>query len=175
MRKPQITIVAAKSLNGCIGAKGTIPWYLPADLRRFRSITLDKPIIMGRKTWESLPHLLDRRDHIVLTSRKARVKPLDGITVVTSLDEALDAAGDAPEVCIIGGGKVYEQFLPHTDVMHLTIIEQYAYGDVFFPIYDAGQWLPVARVDYPADDVSLLRYSFRTFQKRGFNPDAQRA
>ncbi|MDX1687598.1 MAG: dihydrofolate reductase, partial [Candidatus Promineifilaceae bacterium] len=109
----RISLIAALDRNGVIGDDGRIPWRLPADLKYFKRVTMGKPLIMGRKTYESIGRPLPGRQNIVLTRQRDYRAP--GCTVVHSLEEALAAAGDAEEVMVAGGGSVYRQFLPRAD------------------------------------------------------------
>lgn len=137
MNRPRVEIVVARADNGVIGKGGTLPWRLPADLRQFKITTMGAPMIMGRKTFDSLPGLLPGREHIVLTRhpgwRGERVR------IAHSLDEALDfAAGD--RVSVIGGAEIYRMFLPITDRIHLTEVHVSPEGDTFFPQLNGQEW-----------------------------------
>ena len=147
MSRPEIVIVVAASRNGVIGKDGRLPWHLPADLRRFKSITMGAPMIMGRKTFESLPGLLPGRKHIILNRNRGFAA--DGATVVHSVDEAL-AAVDGDRVSIIGGREVFELFRDLADRMELTRICQDYEGDVYYQPADQGEWLEIAREHHPA-------------------------
>ena len=160
---PRIALIAALSDNQVIGRDNRLPWHLPADLRHFRQLTLDKPIVMGRRTWESLPGLLPRRTHIVVTGdpdyRAA------GCLVAHSIEEALDAAGDAPELMVIGGQTLYEQMLPLADRLYLTRVHVTLPGDTFFPGFDPAEWHEVEREDHRADERNPHDYSFVTLER----------
>lgn len=114
MKNVTIVMVAALAKNRVIGSNGQLPWRLPDDLAHFKALTLDKPIIMGRKTYDSVGRPLPRRLNVVMTRTPA---PIEGCVVVSSVDAALAACGDAPEIAIIGGGTIYEAFLPRADVL----------------------------------------------------------
>jgi dihydrofolate reductase len=160
---PQISIIAAMAENRVIGQDNKMPWHLPADLRHFKALTVGKPIIMGRKTWESLPGLLPDRPHIVVTSdTDYRAK---GCTLVHSIDEALAAAGDVPEVMIVGGGAFYAQLLPRADRLYLTIIHAEFEGDTLFPEYDPSQWQETERESHSPDDKNPYAYTFITLER----------
>jgi len=133
--------------NGVIGADGDMPWHLPEDLRHFKALTMGKPMIMGRKTFESLPGLLPGRRHIVMTRDAAW--QAQGAEVAADVQAALALAGDVPEVCVVGGGQVYAQFLPLADRIEITRIEATPQGDTHFP--ETGPaWRESARQEHPA-------------------------
>jgi dihydrofolate reductase len=163
MNHPEIFLVVAVAENGVIGAEGAMPWHLPADLRHFKALTTDKPMIMGRKTFESLPGLLPGRRHIVLT-RDAGWQE-EGAEVVHSVEAALHLA-NAPHVAVIGGAEVFALFLPLADRIEWTEVHAEPAGDVFFPALDRSQWREAARESHRAegrspgfDFVTLLRQS----------------
>jgi dihydrofolate reductase len=163
MNHPEIILVLARASNGVIGKDGGMPWHIPADLRHFKQLTKDRPMIMGRKTFDSLPGLLDGRRHIVLTRDTAWEE--EGAEVVHSVDAALKAA-NAPHVCVIGGAEIYALFLPIADRIELTEIAAEPIGDTFIPPFDPADWQEVARASHraegkaPAHDfVTLLRRS----------------
>lgn len=143
MNHPEIVLFAARAANGVIGAEGRIPWHIPADLRRFKQLTMGMPMIMGRKTFDSLPGLLPGRRHIVLTRDTAWEE--EGAEPVHSLEEALKLA-NAPHVAVIGGAEVYAMFLPFADRIELTEVRARPEGDAFFPKLDRRQWRETARV-----------------------------
>ncbi|MGI9302559.1 MAG: dihydrofolate reductase [Gammaproteobacteria bacterium] len=153
-----ISLIAAMSRNRVIGKDGAMPWHLPADLQRFKSITMGKAMLMGRKTFESLGRLLPGRRHLVLT-RNPRFA-YQGCDVVHSLDEATTLLGDEPELMVIGGASVYRATLPHARRFYLTLIHTEIDGDVLFPEYDATEWKEVAREERPADDRNPYDLSF---------------
>ena len=139
----RISLVVAASRNGVIGRNGTLPWSLPSDLKRFRELTLGKPILMGRKTWDSLPRRpLPGRDNLVV-SRSAPEGERDGAYWFHSLDAALAWCRDRniPELSVIGGAEVFRETLPQADVVHMTWIEQDVDGDTFMPPL-GDEWTP---------------------------------
>jgi dihydrofolate reductase len=156
--KPLISLIAAVAKNGVIGIENRLPWRLPADLQHFKSLTMGKPIIMGRRTWESLPGVLPGRRHIVITHN--RDYPAQGCDLVHSVDEALQLAGDVPEVMIVGGGGLYGQMLPRADRLYLTRVDVELAGDAYFPEIDWSQWQEVSRVSHPADSSNEHAYTF---------------
>jgi dihydrofolate reductase len=137
LTRPRIEIVVARADNGVIGADGTLPWRLPRDLRHFKALTSGAPMIMGRKTFESLPGVLAGRSHIVLTRDPAWRR--QGAEVAHSVEEAL-ALVDGERVSIIGGAEIYRLFLPITDTIHLTEIHLDPEGDTLFPELDPAIW-----------------------------------
>lgn len=160
---PRISLILAVAENGVIGKDNKLPWHLPADLKHFKAMTLDKPIVMGRLTWESLPGLLSRRRHIVVT-RDADYQA-QGAEVVHSIDEALAAAGDVPEIMIVGGSVLYAEMLPRAQCIYLTRIHQSFEGDAFFPEPDPAMWREVEHEDHPADQNNPYPYSFITLER----------
>jgi dihydrofolate reductase len=138
MAPPSITLVVARASNGVIGNKGRLPWRLRNDMHHFRAVTMGKPMIMGRKTFESLPRLLDGRKHIVLTQDPSW--HAEGAVVVHTVDEALAAAGDVPEVTVIGGAEIYQLFLEQADKVWLTEIHAEPEGDTYLPEFSEDRW-----------------------------------
>jgi dihydrofolate reductase len=159
-----ISIVAALSSNKVIGKRNALPWYLPADLKHFKEITSGKPVIMGRATYESIGKPLPKRTNIIL-SGDSEFK-VEGAIVVNSVAEAIKAAGEAPEVMIIGGASVYKQFLPLASRMYLTYIHREIAGDVFFPDFDGNEWREVSRSDFKADERNPYDYSFLVLERK---------
>jgi dihydrofolate reductase len=145
-----ISIVVATSANNVIGVDGVLPWHLPEDLRKFKSITMGKPMIMGRATYESIGRALPGRRSIVL-SRQSGFEA-EGCDIATSAEQALEIAGDVDEVMIIGGGKVYEQFLPRADRIYLTRVDAHIEGDTWFPEIDRDEWQVIDVESFPAGD-----------------------
>jgi dihydrofolate reductase len=160
--RPKITLIVAMAENGVIGAGNRLPWHLPADLQRFRSITMGKPILMGRRTHESIGRPLPGRKNIVLTTDPAY--RAEGCTVVHGIEEALREA-DGEEIMVIGGSALYREFLPLADRIHLTQIHRPFEGDTFFPPFDPGAWRAVERIDGNRDPTSGLEYSYVTLER----------
>jgi len=161
---PRITLIAALAKNRVIGAGNALPWRLPEDLKRFKALTLGHPIIMGRKTWESLGRPLPGRTNIVVS--RAAGFGAAGATPAGSLDEALAAAAatGSDEVFIIGGADIYRQALPLARRLHLTEIERDFAGDVHFPPVDPAEWLETAR-ETPAAGADF-EFAFVTYDRR---------
>jgi dihydrofolate reductase len=157
----EIVLVYARARNGVIGRDGTLPWRLPADLRHFKALTMGKPMIMGRKTFESFPAPLPGRRHIVLTRGPAWSAP--GAEVAYSVPEALALAGEG-EIAVIGGAEIFALFAPHADRIELTEIHADYEGDTKMPPHGA-EWREARRDEHPASDgrpayafVSLVRH-----------------
>ncbi|MEE9452206.1 MAG: type 3 dihydrofolate reductase [Gammaproteobacteria bacterium] len=159
-----ISIIAALSQNYVIGHNNQLPWHLSADLRHFKKLTLGKPIVMGRKTFVSIGKPLPGRKNIVVSRDKNF--HAEGILVVNSLDAAIEAAADAPEIMITGGSVLFEQAMPLVSRMYLTFIAKDFEGDVFFPQWDKQQWHEVSREDHLQNADNPLSYSFVTLQKK---------
>jgi dihydrofolate reductase len=162
MNHPEITLIIARAANGVIGANGRMPWHLPADLRRFKQLTMGRPMIMGRKTFDSLPAILEGRRHIVLTRDPDWQE--EGAEPVASVDEALRRA-NAPHVMVIGGGEIYAMFLEQADRIELTEVALEPVGDASIAYPDPADWVEAAREDHPAAD-GRPAYSFVTFVRR---------
>jgi dihydrofolate reductase len=160
---PRISLVVAMAQNRVIGLNNRLPWRLPADLRYFRRITLGKPIVMGRKTFESIGKPLDGRTNIVVT-RDLRYQA-SGCVVVHSLTDALRAAGGATEIMIIGGANIYAQALPVANRIYLTSIHHDIDGDTRFPELDPAAWDEIERNDHAPDPQNPYHYSFRILQR----------
>jgi len=160
MSRPQITLVVARASNGVIGKDGELPWHISADLKRFKALTMGTTLVMGRKTFDSLPRLLPGRRHIVLTRDPGW--SAEGVEVVHNAEEAFRLAGDEP-LSIIGGAEIFRIFLPLTDRVELTEVLADVDGDTF--IDDprlAGSWRETAREDHPDNDPP---FSFITLDR----------
>ncbi len=150
--------------NRLIGCNNRLPWRLPADLRHFKSVTMGKPIVMGRKTRESLGRSLPGRANIVVTQN--RHYAAQGGIVVHSLEQALNAAGDVEEVMIIGGANLYEQMLPRADKLYLTQVDQNFAGDVWFPELKPDDWLQESIEPHQPDEKNPYTYYFETLKRK---------
>jgi dihydrofolate reductase len=149
MDQPPITLIVARACNGVIGRDGTLPWHLPADLKHFKALTMGSPMVMGRRTFDSLPGLLPGRRHIVLT--RDRSWQADGAEVAHSVDEALALAGGEP-VSVIGGAEIFELFLPLADRIELTEVLADIPGDTVMPDpRDDGSWRELSREEHGAE------------------------
>jgi dihydrofolate reductase len=134
-----LALIVAVARNGVIGVDNRLPWRLPADLQRFKQLTLGHHVVMGRRTWESIGRPLPGRTSVVVTRNRALAVPA-GVLVVGSFDEALAACTGDPEPFIIGGAEIYQAALPRADRLHLTVVERDFAGDTFFPELDRSAW-----------------------------------
>ena len=158
----EITIVVARARNGVIGRDGKMPWHIPADLKHFKAVTLGAPMIMGRKTFESLPGLLPGRRHIVLT--RDRNWSAEGAEVVHSIEEAI-AAANASRISVIGGAEIIALFGARADAYEFTEVHIDAEGDTFLPLPDPQEWREVARQDFPETN-GAPSFSFVRLERR---------
>ncbi|MFQ3220137.1 MAG: dihydrofolate reductase [Paraglaciecola sp.] len=161
-----ISMIAAMASNNVIGANNKMPWHLPADLQHFKRLTLGKPIIMGRKTYQSIGKALPGRLNIVITSDKAF--SVDDALVVNTCEQALSAAQAEPgttEVMIIGGGTVYRHFMPLCNRLYLTLIDLDIAGDTVFPDYHQAGWQRLTEQSHHADEKNPHAYQFITLAK----------
>jgi dihydrofolate reductase len=152
----EVVFIVARADNGVIGRDGKLPWHIPADLKRFKALTLGAPMIMGRKTFESLPGLLPGRRHIVLT--RDRKWQAQGAEVAHTPETALELAGPG-RVSVIGGAEVFRLLLPHTISVELTEVHEDVEGDVIMPAFNPVEWREVWREDHPAT-ASVPAFSF---------------
>lgn len=165
----RLALMAAKAENNTIGRNNKLPWYLPNDLKYFKKITFGKPVIMGRKTWESLKGPLPGRTNIVVT-RNPDYRA-EGAKVVHDLDEAMELAqhisviDGIEEVVIMGGAGLYEEGLKKADRLYLTEVHAEVEGDAFFPEMDPRQWREVAREDFKAQPPNEYDYSFVVYER----------
>ncbi|NCA87577.1 MAG: dihydrofolate reductase [Gammaproteobacteria bacterium] len=156
---PLIALIAALAENRVIGRANRLPWHLPADLAHFKRLTLDKPILMGRRTWESLPGLLPRRRHIVITANPA-YRAL-GCELASSPAAALALVQDEPEVLVIGGEMLYRTFLPAAGRLYLTLVAtRIEDGDAFFPPWEPGEWVETGRETRARDEGNPFDLTF---------------
>jgi len=159
-----ISLIFAMDRNRLIGADGGLPWRLPADLQYFKSVTMGKPVLMGRKTYETIGKPLKGRHNIVITRDTSYKAP--GCTVVHSPQDALHAAGDAPEVMIIGGAEIYRQFLPHAQRLYVTRIADSFSGDTYFPEISPEHWQTVWQEKHEADARNPHPFCFAVMHRR---------
>ncbi|QJR82763.1 type 3 dihydrofolate reductase [Alteromonas pelagimontana] len=161
-------MIAAMAHNRVIGADNGMPWRLPADLRHFKQKTVGKPIIMGRKTYDSIGKALPGRTNIVLSSKQGFLLP-DACVVPTpddAIDQAMTLTPHDEEIMVIGGGKIYEAFMPLANTLYLTFIDLAVEGDTYFPDYLAqGKWNETAREAFSPDDNNPYHYEFVTFER----------
>lgn len=158
-----ISIIVAVSTNNVIGSEGGLPWKLSDDLKRFKRLTMGKPIVMGRRTWESIGRPLPGRQNIVLTGQTGFDAP--GCDVAASPAEALAAAGNANEIMIIGGSQIYALFLPKASRLYLTRVHAEIDGDTHFPEIAEHQWRLVDSEAREPDDINQFACEFRTYER----------
>lgn len=158
-----ITIIVAASTNNVIGVKGDLPWKLADDLKRFKQLTMGKPIVMGRLTWESIGRPLPGRQNIVVTRQSDYVAA--GCDVVASPADALIAATDAEETMVIGGSQIYASFLPQAGRLHITRVHAEVDGDACFPEIDENAWRLVDMEEHKADACNQFAFDFRTYER----------
>lgn len=160
----KISLIAAMAKDRVIGKDNDMPWHLPADLQHFKRVTLGKPVIMGRRTFESIGRPLPGRKNIVITRNVDWSH--DGVEVVSSTDMAMSLVTDAEEVMIIGGGKIYEQFLAKADSLYLTFIDLTVEGDTCFPDWTkVGTWQQVSHESHHSDEKNVFSYEFIKLDK----------
>nr|AIA16587.1 Dihydrofolate reductase [uncultured bacterium] len=167
MTRPRIAFVVAVARNGVIGRKGDLPWRISSDLKRFKQITMGKPVIMGRKTWESLPRRpLAGRLNIVITRHREYSAP--GAVVVASVDAALaEARQERPEeICVIGGSEIFRAFLPMADRLYLTEVDLEPEGDAVFPPLDFTQWTETSREVHPRAENDDAGFVLRVLDRK---------
>jgi dihydrofolate reductase len=164
-RVSKVTMVVAASANNVIGRRGELPWRLPEDLRHFKELTMGKPIVMGRRTFESIGRPLPGRRNIVV-SRRAGLH-LEGCEVSDSPDAALDLARQAEEIMVIGGQQLYEALLPRTTRIHMTRVQETIEGDAFFPELPPDEWQVVWSEPHPATREQPLAYTFEILERAG--------
>ncbi|MFP4599198.1 MAG: type 3 dihydrofolate reductase [Persicimonas sp.] len=168
----KISPIAACDLQMTIGKDNDLPWRLPADLRYFKTTTMGKPVIMGRRTFESLSGPLVGRLNVILTRQQDYAA--DGVEIAHSVDEALEIAGDEAaeheELMILGGARVYQQFLPISDRLYLTVVYDRFEGDTFFPAFDMDQWEVASVEHHQADATNPHPYSFWQLERVAAKP-----
>ncbi len=162
-----ISLIAALDRAGAIGKDNDLPWSLPDDLKRFKALTVGKPLLMGRRTAESLGRALPGRSNLVMT--RSGAVPFDGMVAVQSLERAREIAHseDAAELCVIGGGEIFELALPMADTLRLTFVDTVVAGaDAFFPPLDAAEWKEVAREGHAADARHAFAFEFVDYVRK---------
>jgi dihydrofolate reductase len=160
-----IACVVAVADNGVIGRSGALPWHLPDDLRHFKAVTLGKPLLMGRRTHESIGRALPGRRNLVLSRHAPRSAVPAGVEYVASLEAACALVGDAAELCVIGGAAVYALALPYATRLYLTQVHAGVAGDTFFPLHELGDWRECERVEHPADERHAHAMSFLRLER----------
>ncbi|WP_435786368.1 dihydrofolate reductase [Alcanivorax borkumensis] len=166
----RLSMMVAKATNNVIGRNNKLPWYLPNDLKYFKQVTFGKPVIMGRKTWESLKGPLPGRTNIVITRQPAY--QAEGAKVVATVDDAITMAENVAfiegqeEAVIMGGAEIYALALAQTQRLYLTEVHAEVDGDTFFPEYDKGEWEEIAREDFAAEGPNPYDYSFVVYERK---------
>ncbi len=166
----RLSMMVAKASNDVIGRDNKLPWYLPNDLKYFKRVTFGKPVIMWRKTWESLKGPLPGRTNIVITRQADYVA--EGAKVVTTLEEAVAMAENVAfidgqeEAVIMGGAEIYKLALPAADRLYLTEVHAEVDGDTFFPEYDKSEWNEIGREDFAAEGPNPYDYSFVVYERK---------
>ena len=169
--KTPIALIAAVARNGVIGRDNQMPWRLPGELQYFKATTLGKPIVMGRKTFESLGRPLPGRTNIVITRDKNFSVP-EGVLVVDSIDSALEKADaiaqrdGVDEIMVIGGGEIYRQTLPVAQILYLTEVQADVDGDAYFPAVDFSQWQSIKRETVTAASAADFTYVLAVYRKK---------
>ncbi len=174
-QSPRLTIVAAMGENRVIGNNGALPWDMPADLAHFKAVTLGKPVIMGLNTYRAIGRLLPGRKNIILSHVEELI---EGAVVASSIDAALEAVNDVTpsslkssssdrtsDAMVIGGQRIFEQFLPLTDTIALTVIHASPEGDTFFPELAGDEWKIIAREPHTSDERNKSDYTFLTYER----------
>jgi dihydrofolate reductase len=163
---PRISLIAAMARNRSIGIDNRLPWHLPADLKRFKALTMGHPMVIGRRTYDSVGRALPGRTTIVVTRQPGWSAP--GVIVAHTLDEALDEAVrlDREEVFVGGGQEIFRLALNRADRIYLTVIDRDFSGDTFFPEFDESAWRIVEREDHPPTEARPYAFSFVTYEKK---------
>ncbi len=159
----KISLIVAASKNYVIGKNNQMPWHLPADLKHFKALTTGKPIIMGRKTFDSIGKPLLNRRNMIITHQQNLL--IDDCDVFNSIDDALNAVKNEPEVMIIGGANLYVQLLPRAHCIYLTVIDADFDGDAFFPKLNHATWKLIAEEKHLPDEKNVYAYKFQTWVK----------
>jgi len=163
----KLVLVVAIARNGVIGRGGGLPWRLSTDLKRFKAITMGKPVIMGRKTWESIGRPLPGRFNIVVSRNRAFAA--EGAAMAGSLEEAIAIAereGEGDEICVIGGSDIFREALPRADLLHVTHVDADVEGDVFFPEIDERVWQPVSCEAVPVGEKDIYPTRYVVYQRK---------
>jgi dihydrofolate reductase len=164
-----VSLIAAVAENGVIGRGGELPWKLSADLRRFKSLTMGRPIIMGRRTWESLGRPLPGRTSIVVTRQPRFATAFPEVRIASTIEAALDAAAAAPggdvEAFVIGGGEIYAVAMPHANRLYLTRVLASVEGDATFPPWDERHWRLLTTENHAADAKNDFPHTFEVYER----------
>jgi len=159
-----ISIIAAVDKNFLIGRENELPWHLPADLKYFKNITMGKPILMGRKTFESIGKPLPGRRNIVISRQSDFMA--QGCEVVSTLDEAIALVANVEEIMIVGGATLFQQFLPRADRLYLTQIDASFEGEIYFPTVDFNDWVLLKKEEHLKDEKNQYDYRFLVLERK---------
>tara|TARA_B100000953_G_scaffold240756_1_gene202415 strand:+ start:4417 stop:4902 length:486 start_codon:yes stop_codon:yes gene_type:complete len=160
----QLSIIVAMDKNRVIGKDGTLPWHISSDLKNFKKITMGKPILMGRKTHESIARPLPGRENIILTKNQNYFS--EGCVVKNNLDEVFSHCEKVTELMVMGGATLYEQTLDKAEKLYVTEVRASIDGDTFFPEYDPDQWTEIAKDSFKADENNEYDYSFTVLERK---------
>ena len=166
--RPLISFVVAMTPDHVIGRDNQLPWHIPADLAHFKRLTIGKPVVMGRRTFESIGRPLPQRHNIVVTRDRGYVA--EGCTIAHSIEGALIAAGNVPEIAVIGGAQIFEELLPRADILHITYVHAEIDGDTFFPPLSPDDWHEHERRELDVGPKNAYPLSFVTLLRRGGRP-----
>lgn len=161
--EPRVSIIVAMAKNRVIGAANGIPWHLPNELKLFKSVTMGHPIVMGRRTYESINRLLPGRTTVIVTRQPGYQVP--GAIIAHSLEDAIAACPADDEIFVIGGGELYKSALPMADRIYLTTVDAAPDGDTFMPEFDLGEWRETSSQSYPADNEHRYAYRFAVYDR----------
>ena len=159
----QVSLIVAMDRNRVIGRNDALPWHLPADLKKFKKITMGKPIIMGRKTHETIGRALSGRENVILTHDKNY--QAESCVVLNSIEEVFEHCRDVDEIMVIGGAQIYKHTLTQATCLYLTEVHAAVEGDTFFPEFEYGKWKEVSRQAFKADEKNRYDYSFVVLKK----------
>jgi dihydrofolate reductase len=165
---PRVSLIVAMARNRVIGRDNKLPWHLPADLKRFKELTMGHHIVMGRKTWASINRLLPGRTSVIVTRDRNFQAP--GAKLAHSIDDALAQASDDSEAFVIGGEQIFRAALPHATRLYLTTIEAEVAGDTLMPSIDFDQWQLITQESHPASSTQPLAWTFRIFERKRATP-----
>lgn len=163
MKQPILSLIWAMDNNRLIGRDNALPWKLPADMAWFKKSTMGKPILMGRKTYESIGRPLPGRTNLILTRQQGLT--LEGCSVIHSVDEVLTMVPDADEIMVMGGAEIYALLLPQADRLYITEIDGSFEGDAWFPDFDRSHWQEISRENHLPDDKNRYPYAFITMER----------
>lgn len=163
MSRPRVSLIAALAKNRVIGIENRLPWKLPEDLAHFKALTLGHPILMGRKTFESLGRPLPGRRNIVISRNEDYLSA--GCEIATSIPAAIDSCAEADEIFFIGGAELYKQVLPLVDRLYLTEVQVEALGDAWFPEFDRGRFAEISRESHRGEKADALRFDFVVYER----------